>query len=149
MPLDSVAAALSPSGVLPSPYPRLLLIDPGVFCRGDTASAAAAALAAADIVLHETAIAPGIAALVPRGTLVEPVPADASGALTKRSAMARASRLASEGWRVVWLASGGPDALALDFAKAGLAVANDIPDAGVASGDTPHLLATSLNGLAG
>ena len=92
-------------------------VSPGTACscifliRSDPAHAhllgrpARAALAAADSVLHDDDVDPRILALVPHGAFVEPVASDSDCAPAKSPAIARARKLASEGWRVVWLVS--------------------------------------------
>jgi hypothetical protein len=67
---------------------------------------ARAALAAADSVLHDDDIDPRILALVPHSAFVEPVASDSDCTPAKSPAIARARKLAFEGWRVVWLVSG-------------------------------------------
>jgi siroheme synthase len=111
-----------------------------------------AALAAADAVVHDGAIDPAILALVPQPVVVERAAA----------ARERVSKLASEGWRVVWLVDGDPArsrkrrAEALRLREAGVAtqtITGLLPGGGAAAvaaeTPTPQLLATSLNGLAG
>lgn len=105
--MESRRSALSAS----SPVP------PGTACgcifliRSDPAHAhllgrpARAALAAADSVLHDNDVDPRILALVPHGAFVEPVASDSDCTPAKSPAIARARKLASEGWRVVWLVS--------------------------------------------
>ena len=89
------------SDPLPSGAAGLVLLlgcDPDR--KGDLSWPALAALAAADVVLHDRAVDPDTLALVPRRCLVEPV-AEADGT-------ARARRLAADGWRVVRLVIGDP-----------------------------------------
>lgn len=145
---DVFAASLISAGVAQPECPRLMLINACGFSPAGMSQAATDALAAADLVLHEDGIDASIAALVPSGALLEPVSARGS-AVTKSLALARARRLASEGWRVVWLSSGDVEGLAADFAKAGLALNNDTRAASFANAAPPHRLATGFNGLAG
>ncbi len=116
----------------------------------ETVPAALAALAAADVVFHEDGAGSAILAHVTRGALVEPVPADGHDAQARSAALARAGRLAGDGWRVVWLVAGDAENTALEFADSGPAVEERDTAAGcAASARAPHLLATALNGLAG
>ncbi len=119
------------------------------------AQSARAALAAADSVLHDDDVDPRILALVPHGAFVEPVASDSDCAPAKSPAIARARKLASEGWRVVWLVSDDdrrhpPAALA---AGGAIHVCTDAcahePQAAAVNGHGPKPLATAFNGLAG
>jgi len=141
-------------------------VSPGTACgcifliRSDPAHAhllgrpARAALAAADSVLHDDDIDPRILALVPHGAFVEPVASDSDCTPAKSPAIARARKLASEGWRVVWLVSDDdrhpPAALA---AGGNIHVCTDVcahePQAAAVNGPGPKPLATAFNGLAG
>lgn len=146
MPLDTVG--FLPQSRLGSARPRVLAV--ALAAPRETAPAALAALAAADVVFHEDGTGDAILAHVPRGALVEPVPADGHDASARSAALARAGRLAGDGWRVVWLVAGTAENSALEFADAGPAVEERETAAGfAASMRTPHLLATALNGLAG
>ena len=116
--------------------------DPGH--PGELSWPALAALEAADVVLHDPAVAPETLALVPRRCLVEPA-MDYDGT-------ERARQLASDGWRVVRLVAGAPEAT--DAANLGIAGIRTGIFAGAAGDDTvasrsPRPLATPLNGLAG
>jgi hypothetical protein len=114
------------------------------------ARSARAALAAADSVLHDDDVDPRILALVPHGAFVEPVASDSDCT----PAIARARKLASEGWRVVWLVSDDerhpPAALA---AGGTIHVCTDVcvhePQAAALNRRGPQSLATAFNGLAG
>jgi hypothetical protein len=137
-------------------------VSPGTACgcifliRSDPAHAhllgrpARAALAAADSVLHDNDVDPRILALVPRGAFVEPVASYSDCT----PAIARARKLASEGWRVVWLVSDDdrhpPAALA---AGGTIHVCTDVcahePQPAMLDGRGPQPLATAFNGLAG
>jgi hypothetical protein len=137
-------------------------VSPGTACgcifliRSDPAHAhllgrpARAVLAAADSVLHDDDVDPRILALVPHGAFVEPVASDSDCT----PAIARARKLASEGWRVVWLVSDddrhSPAALA---AGGAIHVCTDVcvhgPQAAAVNGRDPKSLATAFNGLAG
>jgi uroporphyrin-III C-methyltransferase len=118
---------------------------------------ALAALAAADVVLHDGAADPATLALVPRRVLVEAAAGD----------IGRVSKLAGEGWRVVWLVSGDPAnsparrVAAERLREAGIAThtiagflhceerAVFAAAAATAGPVAPQPLATALNGLAG
>jgi siroheme synthase len=102
---------------------------------------ALAALAAADAVLHEAGVDPTILGLAPRHCLIEPAAAE----------LARARKLAEEGWRVVCLVAGDPAAAAARLAAAGIA-AHAIALAGEPQCrpvPTPQHYAPALTGLAG
>ena len=135
----------------------VLLVQADPARPGELSWPALAALAAADAVLHDRAVDPDTLALVPGRVLVEPMPFD----------LARVGKLAGEGWRVVWLASGDPArsperrAAAERLRQAGIATETF---AGFLPGDdgdriegspraigvvAPQPLATALNGLAG
>jgi hypothetical protein len=141
-------------------------VSPGTACgcifliRSDPAHAhllaqpARAALAAADSILHDDDVDPRILALVPHGAFVEPVASDSDCTLAKSPAIARARKLASEGWRVVWLVSDDdrPPPAAL-IAGGTIHVCTDVcvhePQAAEINGHGPKPLATAFNGLAG
>lgn len=122
---------------------------------------AAAALAAADAVLHDDGIDPTILALIPHRCFVEPVPAENARGSAENAAIGRARKLAGEGWRVVWLVAGDPERAPAEFAKAAGLAATGItirtcalltergPEAAYAEMCGPQHLATALNGLAG
>jgi siroheme synthase len=141
-------------------------VSPGTACgcifliRSDPAHAhllaqrARAALAAADSVLHGDDVDPRILALVPHGAFVEPVASDSDCTPAKSPAIARAHKLASEGWQVVWLVS--DDDLHPPAALAGgstIHVCTDVcahePPPVMVDGRGPRPLATAFNGLAG
>jgi len=116
---------------------------------------ARAALAAADSVLHDDNIDPKILALVPRSAFVEPVASNSDCAPAKSPAIARARKLASEGWRVVWLVSDDDQhsAPALAAARGAIHVCTEgcahEPQPAMVEGRGPQPLATAFNGLAG
>lgn len=108
------------------------------------------ALAGADAVLCETGIDAAILSLAPKSVFVEQVTANGHPALPRVSAIARAAKLASEGWRVVWLAAGDARPVALGLAAAGVPVGDRAaPDGEMPPPYEPRSLATALNGLAG
>jgi siroheme synthase len=138
------------------------LVSPGMACgcifliRSDPAGAhllgrpARAALAAADSVLHDDDLDPRILALVPHGAFVEPVASDSYCT----PAIARAFKLASEGWRVVWLVSDDDRRPSAALAAGGtIHVCTDVcahePHVAAVNGRGPKPLATAFNGLAG
>jgi hypothetical protein len=100
------------------------------------------ALADADVVFFEEGVERGILALVSAGVLVEPVSDAGAGTVSREAALFRASTLASDGWRVVWIASANAPDLRGNFDGGGTAAFN-------AAIYRPHALATALNGLAG
>lgn len=133
----------------PAGFGLVLLIGSDPARPGELAWPALAALTAADAVLHDGDVSPLTLDLVPRGCLIEPT-----------RDVARAQKLAREGWRVVWLVSGDPArspeklALATRLAAAGIIVrtiAGDSDPAAAAQGaaPAPQPFATALNGLAG
>jgi siroheme synthase len=141
-------------------------VSPGTACgcifliRSDPAHAhllaqpARAALAAADSVLHDDDVDPRILALVPHGAFVEPVASDSDCTPAKSPAIARARKLASEGWRVVWLVSDDDGHPSAALAVGGTVhVCTDVcaheSQAAAVNGRGPKPLATAFNGLAG
>jgi siroheme synthase len=140
---------------------------PGASCgcvfliRSDPAHAhllarpARAALASADAVLHGDDLDPRILTLIPHGAFVELVASDSDCAPAKSLGIARARKLASEGWRVVWLVSEDDQHSPAALAAAGEAihVCTDVcahePQSAIVDGRGPQPLASALNGLAG
>jgi hypothetical protein len=115
---------------------------------------ARAALAAADAVLHDDGIDPRILALVSRSAFVEPVASNGDCASAKSPAIARAFKLASEGWRVVWLVSNDDRYPPAALATGGtIHVCTDVcahePQPAMLDGRGPQPFATAFNGLAG
>jgi hypothetical protein len=156
MPADYAATSLgatylAKNGRALSERAPVVVIGADLCCAGEMPSAQRSALAAADVVLLEGDVEPTILGIVPPSTFVEPVaPPSGHPALTRVSGIARARKLASEGWRVVWLVAGDAEGLARNFPDAGILVGDrGATDAVAAAGREPHLLATSLNGLAG
>jgi hypothetical protein len=96
------------------------------------------ALAAADVVFCDDDADRGVVALTSPGALVEFVAVNGAGAWSRPLSIARARRLACDGWRVVWITSVNVD-LPPDCEQADCAV-----EAGA-----PYALATAFNGLAG
>jgi hypothetical protein len=114
---------------------------------------ARAALAAADAVFHDDDVDPRIRALIPRRAFVEPVASDSDCRLAKSPAIARARKLASEGWRVVWLVSDDDQHPPAALADGGpVHVCTDScaheTQAAMVDGRGPQPLATAFNGLA-
>jgi hypothetical protein len=150
MPSDSAPTSFGKNGhASPKPAPVVVIAsDPS--CSGEMLPMQRSALAAADVVLHEEDVDPTILTLVRRGVFVELVAADGHATLTKASGIARARKLAGEGWRVVLIISGDAKHFARDFADAGLVVGDrGAADALAIDDPEPHHLATPLNGLAG
>ena len=116
---------------------------------------ARAALAVADAVLYDDDVAPEILALVPQGAFVESVASNNDCAPTESPAIARTCKLASEGWRVVWLVTeyGQHSPAALAAAGGPIHVCTDVcahePQVSMTGGRGPRPLATAFNGLAG
>jgi len=116
---------------------------------------ARAALAAADAVLHDDDAAAEVLALVPQGAFVESVASNNDYAATISPAFARACKLASEGWRVVWLTTAYSPHSPAALAAAGgpVHVCTDVcaHESQVSLVDVrgPQPLATAFNGLAG
>lgn len=114
---------------------------------------ARAALEVADVVLYDRDVASATLALVPSRCFAEPMPPDAG----EGAGLARAGKLAGEGWRVVRLVVGDPAASASAvgeterLAAAGIATRTLSGAVGGSAGNLPgpQPLATALNGLAG
>ena len=109
---------------------------------------ARAALAAADVVFCDDDADRGVVALTSPGALVEFVAVNGAGAWSRPLSVARARRLAGDGWRVVWVASENvalpADCERMDGVTDAVAV-----ERGSARVGAPHALATAFNGLAG
>jgi hypothetical protein len=105
---------------------------------GEISPMVRAKLGAADAVFCDDDADRGVVALTSPGALVEFVAVNGAGAWSRPLSIARARRLAGDGWRVVWIASANVD-LPSDCDQADCAV-----EAGA-----PHALATAFNGLAG
>jgi hypothetical protein len=154
---------IRPRPLAPSAPPVALPADPGCIflirsdsaCPQSLAAPERDALAAADAVLHEGDIDPGILALVRRGVFVEPVASVDERAPGRSAAIARAGKLASEGWRVVWIGSDDTACSPADFAAAAGMAIQVCTDACAHRetrsnlGHGPQPLATAFNGLAG
>ena len=89
------------------------------------------------------------------GVFVEPVASVDERAPGRSAAIGRAGKLASEGWRVVWIGSGGAGCSPADFAAAAGTAIQVCTDACAHEatrsilGHGPQPLATAFNGLAG
>jgi hypothetical protein len=144
MPSLDIASSSPPIDVASVWRPRLIsLSEPG-----DISPKARAVVAGADIIFCEGEAYGGILALVSSGTLVETVSVTGDRTWSRAFSVARARKLAADGWRVVWVAVAEADDLP-EFERA-----DGIADAGVADpaappASAPHSLATSFNGLAG
>lgn len=145
MPLDSVAHGLSASRASGERTP--VLVVAASLCPGKIAPA----IAAADVVFHEDGVDVAILANAPRTIWIERVPANGAQA----SAVARAHKLAADGWRVVLLVAdanhpAGNLATADIASGCGQIDAFATPETLTRAGDfEPRLLATPFNGLAG
>lgn len=149
MPDDFAASSLSARGSS-APCATVVVIGCEPASCGAMPVSERRALAGADAVLCETGIDAAILSLAPHGALVEAVMASGQPALPRVSAIARAAKLTSEGWRVVWLAAGDARGVAIDLAAAGVAVGEcRAPDSDTMRPYEPHSLATAMNGLAG
>lgn len=148
-------APSAPSAALPADAGCIFLIRSDSACPRSLAAPARDALATADAVLHDGDIDPGILALVRRGAFVEPIAGADEFGPGRSAAIARAGKLASEGWRVVWIGSGDAARRPADFAAvAGTAIqvctdvcAHEATRSILGRGPQP--LATAFNGLAG
>ena len=131
----------------------VFLIRSDSACPQPLAAPAREALAAADAVLHDGDIDLGILAFVRRSAFIEPVVAAGKHTHERSAAIARAGKLASEGWRVVWIDTA--ERSPADFAAAaGTAIqvctdacAHEATRSTLVRGPQP--LATAFNGLAG
>jgi hypothetical protein len=88
----------------------------------------------------EAGVDAALVALTPRHALIEAVPGQGSPSPVRERALARARRLAEDGWRVVWLTASAVGDQVIDLAESEAAFALARP---------PHMFATALNGLAG
>lgn len=146
---------LARSAALPADAGCIFLIRLDIARPESLAAPARDALAAADAVLHDADIDPGILDLVRRSAFIEPVSAAGQPAPARSAAIARAVKLAAEGWRVVWIGSGDRASSPADFAAAAgtaIQVCTDvcIHEATRSTlGRGPQPLATAFNGLAG
>jgi hypothetical protein len=119
-------------------------------------SSARTALAAADAVLYDRGVDSRILALARQNAFLEPV-AGSDDLAAATIAIARVRKLASEGWRVVWLVRADLDQLsaAIDGASgcADLHICTDLcthaEQALFALARGPQTLASAFNGLAG
>jgi hypothetical protein len=143
MPLDLIAYPGTPGASCEIGPALLARSDPG--CRS---SDVRAALARADVIFCEEDPGPEILRLAAPEAVVEFVSGDWNHAAARGLSISRARMLASDGWRVVWLAPGGSAGLAADLGHDGLARGGIDDDAATAA-PTPHVLATAFNGLAG
>jgi hypothetical protein len=98
------------------------------------------ALTSADVVFVEAGVDAALVALTPRHALIEAVPGEGSPIPVRERAVARAQRLAEDGWRVVWLTATAAGDQVIDLVESEAAFALARP---------PHMFATALNGLAG
>jgi hypothetical protein len=139
-------ASCGPPGLEIRECGRILLIGSDA---GAMSPSAQAALAAADVVYCEQDVDPDILAGTAPRAFVEWVPADGDRAVARAVSVSRACKLASDGWRVVWVIPGDRAHSLPDFAAANPEIDAGNVEAHVAATGEPHLLATALNGLAG
>ena len=118
MPLDYVAASDPQSAHSASEHRRVLVVACGT-SPSRMPEPALAALAAADVVFHDANFDPAMLALIPRGAFVEPVSSCGDRVSAQTAAIARADKLAAEGWRVVWLICGSDQPVPGKFAASG------------------------------
>jgi hypothetical protein len=150
MPLDSTSLVLQSDNLELERPALIVVIGSGPCHSGEMTSPLRSALAAADVVLLEEGVEPSALNLVAQAAFVERVETYGDPIIGRASGIARARKLASEGWRVVWLAAGNAEQLADELADAGLATGGCCAaDAVVTVEREPRLLATPLNGLAG
>jgi hypothetical protein len=109
---------------------------------------AQAVVAGADIVFCEEEAYGSIPALVSSAALVETVSATGDRTWSRAFSVARARKLAADGWRVVWVAAAAADDLPEFECADGIDDA-DATEPAAPSGCAPHPLATPFNGLAG
>jgi siroheme synthase len=157
MPPVEPSAFLQPPDAVPG-WGCVLLVAADAAQTAELQRPAVAALAGADAVLHDQDVDPRLLALVPRGAFVEPVGPGHDRVPARTAGIARACRLAADGWRVVWLIAGdfsrAPAELA-GLAEAGIAVRTctdssaSAMEAVFADRGGPQPLATAFNGLAG
>jgi hypothetical protein len=149
MSADSAAVLRNIPG---SPWPdtAVVVIDCAPASPAAIPASMRLALAGADAVLCETGIDAAILSLAPNGAFVERVTTNGHPALPRVSAIARAVKLASEGWRVVWLAAGDARPVTRDLAAAGVPVGDrGSLESAAARPYEPRSFATAMNGLAG
>jgi siroheme synthase len=155
MDTDIVEVSTSPRNVSPCGCGCVFLLGSSLADHGELAPPALAALAAADAVLHDSDADPRILALAPHGAFVEKVRSYSGRKLANTAGTARAHKLASEGWCVVWIISGDIAPPAARCAEAGLAPHTHInrsaggPETTGENAYSPRTLATAFNGLAG
>lgn len=102
-------------------------------------------LAEADIVFCEEGVDPGVLAWVGRSKMVEFVTPSSEQAVS----IARACKLANDGWLVVWVTSAAVADQPFGLAPRHGALENLLSALDAAHTNEPHSLATAFNGLAG
>jgi hypothetical protein len=144
MPSHDIASSSPPIDVASAWRPKLIsLREPE-----DMSPKARAVVADADIIFCEEEAYGGILALVSSGSLVEAVSVTGGRTWSRAFSVARARKLAADGWRVVWVAVAEADDLPEFECADGIAGAG-VADPAAPSARAPHPLATPFNGLAG
>ena len=144
MPSHDIASSSPPIDVASAGRPTLI----SVRGPGDISPKARAVVAGADIIFCEEEAYGGIIALVSSGALVETVSVTADRTWSRAFSVARARKLAADGWRVVWVAAVEADDLPEFECADGIGGAG-VADPAAPAGCAPHPLATPFNGLAG
>ena len=144
MPSHEIASSSPSTDVASAWRPKLIALRK----PGDISPKAQAVVAGADIIFCEEEAYGGILALVSSGALVETVSVTGDRTWSRAFSVARARKLAADGWRVVWVAAAEANDLP------GFECADGLGDAGATdpaapSAYAPHPLATPFNGLAG
>jgi hypothetical protein len=111
------------------------------------------ALANADAVLHDAEIDPEISAMIRPDASIEAIPANGERVTAALAAIGRMHKLASEGWRVVWLASTDLDQPTGLTRNAPIHICGEVCTHAEQHARMltpgPRSLATAFNGLAG
>jgi hypothetical protein len=144
MPSHDIASSGPPIDVASAGRPMLI----SVRGPGDISPKARAVVAGADIIFCEGEACGGILALVSSGALVETVSVTGDRTWSRAFSVARARKLAADGWRVVWVAAAEADDLPEFECADGIGGAG-VADPAAPSARAPHPLATPFNGLAG
>lgn len=146
MPSHDIASSSPPIDAASAGRPTLISVRK----PGDISPKARAVVAVADIIFCEEEAYGGVLALVSSGALVETVSVTGDRTWSRAFSVARARKLAADGWRVVWVAAAEADDLPEFECADGITSADaGVADPAVPSGCAPHPLATPFNGLAG
>jgi hypothetical protein len=144
MPSHDLASSSPPIDVASAGRPTLI----SVRGPGDISPKARAVITGADIIFCEEEAYGGILGLVSSGALVETVSVIGHRTWSRAFSVARARKLAADGWRVVWVAAAEADDIP-EFECADGIGAAVVADPAAPSVSAPHPLATPFNGLAG